>query len=83
MTNEVEEAIRQQLLKNAIDCTNYVALSNVMAEDIAKKFNAPVSEVKGAMARRACDLNEKFRAMLNPPTEDEVMDNVNQTCIES
>lgn len=50
------EAAARQLLQNAIGCTYYVALGNVMKKDFVEKYGLTTGEAETILARAANNL---------------------------
>lgn len=52
---------RETLKRNAIECTNYIALGDVLANDLAKKYGLPLPAVRGQLAQIAVSITDDIR----------------------
>ncbi len=60
---EVKADILATLLKNAVDCTFYVATGNVMARELAEKHKITLDEAKNLLSVVACEVVDKIRTL--------------------
>lgn len=59
----VEDEVKEYLLKNAEDCTFYVALGKAFRRDLAEKHGLTEDSAQGILSTVACQLVDAFRAL--------------------
>lgn len=57
----LETEIHKTLLKNAVDCTFYVAAGKAFVRELAEKYGIDKDNVQGIVSQVACKLVDKIR----------------------
>lgn len=55
------EKVRADLVKNAVECTYYVALGKVAKRELAEQFGITEQDAEGILSREACRLVDEIR----------------------